>query len=300
MRGKNLYFLSCLPRYLQFILIVFIIILTFDLGMLVFAFFEGRLFTERNRWIVESQSLENSDEIALKSVIMIHGFMGSPYDVKGLAENLQRDGFRVVVPVMPGQSFSTPAVERGRFRSDFYIDWLSSIVQKETALTGKAPILIGFSMGGTLATVVAHNSQIDKLVLIAPFFNLPQTGDCVWTVSKYLSCLVPLVPKLSKGRINSPDGYEKYIPGSYIISLSAFNNLGELAQKASSCASKIKTETLIVLSQNDHVASAKKTVSLFSNMANVSIVTYNSSDHILTYDYDSVEIVKTVGTFLEN
>ena len=57
-----------------------------------------------------------------KAVLIIHGYLGSPYDVKYLAEKLSQNGYTVSVPLLPGH---------GTCKEDFLSkgkkDWLEEV-----------------------------------------------------------------------------------------------------------------------------------------------------------------------------
>ena len=101
-------------------------------------------------WLYVSQELNPSNTPAGRTVILVHGFVGSPFDLKPLAVKLAETGFRVVVPALPGQMIQSYSSETPVYTPDFYTNWLEEIVEKETKKSGKKPYLVGFSMCGTI------------------------------------------------------------------------------------------------------------------------------------------------------
>ncbi len=283
------------------ILISFLfVIVLFNFIMFCWVYYEAKLYNTENKWLYESQILDPETPSNNSSVILIHGFVGSPFDMKPLAEHLYQKGYRVIIPKIKGQTWDTPAYYRGDYSSGYYIEWLRKIVKQENNRTGQKPYLVGFSMGGTLSTIIASENRIKKLVLIAPFFNLPQIGDTVWKLSKIFKYLIPFVPKISKGQINDKGGYSKYNPGSLIVSLAAFNQLGDLVGHARKIIHKVKTSTLIIMSRNDNVASFSDTYDLFHRKTNVHIIEKNRSNHILLYDHDSHDSINSIDVFISS
>ncbi|MFC1895360.1 alpha/beta hydrolase [Thermodesulfobacteriota bacterium] len=253
-----------------------------------------------NDWLISSQVLNPEANTRNRSVILIHGFVGSPFDFKPLAEPLCNKGFRVVIPVVPEQTKATPAFKRGKYTPEKYIKWLSEIVDDETKLFNKKPFLAGFSMGGALSTVVAARGTVDKLVLLAPFYSLPNANDLLWAVSRVLRWGIPVVPKFTRGKINDPEGYKRYAPGSYAISLNAFRELQELAVVAKESIEMISIPVLILGSPHDEVASFSVTKELFGSKSNTSIREFPESNHILLYDFDHRQIIQNILEFLIN
>lgn len=230
------------------------------------------------------------------SVVLIHGFAGSPFDFKELAKELHSKGFRVIVPVVPGQGSSDFAYVRGKYSAKYYVGWLQNILDNEYELTGIKPFLVGFSMGGVLSLIMASKQLVTRLVLIAPFFDLPVRGMA--SIVSGFGYLVPVVPKFKRGKINDPISYSRYIPGSMLISISAFRVLRQLAYLAEKTVGKIKVPVFVLYSQKDQVASHDKIKTVISTSENIEFKEYNMANHILLYDYQSSEIVKDILLFL--
>jgi carboxylesterase len=251
-------------------------------------------------WLVSSQHYDPPDPWRGRSVVILHGFGGSPLDVKPLAEALRESGFRLVIPVLPGETKMTPALDRGEQSVAERVAWLEGLMAAETERFGRKPYLVGFSMGGTVATIAAAAGTAERLVLVSPFYGLPWGDDFLTGLSRFFSPVVPLVPKLWKGKINDPAGYRLYSPGSYTVSLDAFLRLQELAEAArESVASLPPIPTLVIASPDDEVASYEVTAELFGGREGTELVTLPGSDHILFYDYAREEAVRRIRLFLE-
>lgn len=248
-------------------------------------------------WNHQSQVLWPDTQKTKRPVILIHGFMGSPYDLRPLGLFLAENGFKAVIPVIPGQTWTTPPLRRKRYSASFYVAWLERIIACQTGQAGCRPFLVGFSMGGTLSTIVAARDRVKKLVLIAPFYKLPNFSDRIWHLSRKLSFVLPVVPKLSKGRINDRQGYRRYIPGSCLVSLDAFNHLGDLAVTARRCAGEIRVPSRIYLSEKDRVADSGMTISLFEGLDHVEMIRVDKADHILLYDHGADRIIRDICDF---
>ena len=99
------------------------------------------------------------------AVIIYHGYLGSPDDVITLAEHLNREGFTVFVPRLPGHGTSG-----NDFMTTGGRDWLRRAFDSCAEINGKYKntIIAGFSMGGLLAIIAASVFRPDGLVLVAP------------------------------------------------------------------------------------------------------------------------------------
>lgn len=283
----------------EFALYVLLVILAFDLYVIYRAQNEEKnIFYRTVSWLNESQILNPEGHAHLPSIVLVHGYVGSPKDFIYLAEELAGLGYRVVCPVTPGQTTRAPILSRGEYTPGYYETWLTDIIKNEKKLTGRKPLLVGHSMGGTLSTIVAQKDIVEKLILLAPFYSLPYGNAIAVYAANILRWFLPVIPKFSKGVINDPVGYSEYQPGSMYLSLRAFLQLEKVALTAKKQAVNITIPTLVVISQNDHVASAKRTIETFGDMKNVQIENYPNSNHILLYDYDKDEIIKKIIHFI--
>jgi carboxylesterase len=232
------------------------------------------------------------------TAILLHGFGGTPRDFRAMAEALAGQGFRVVVPALPGQTGTSFAYGRGSCSAAFYRDWLGKLIAEERALGGKPPVVVGTSMGGTLAAIGATDHAIGRLVLIAPYFSLAVGGEWAVRATAWLRWVLPVMPKLQKGQINDPAGYREYETGSYLVSLPAFLHLAELARIAGEKAPALEVPTLVFAAPKDAVASFAATERLYRGRSNVRMVVCERSNHVLTYDFDRDRIVAETLAFL--
>lgn len=275
---------------------VFVLVVS---NILIFLKALHEYFCEKRRtpdWVGKSQLLLPCCSEIRPSVILVHGFVGSPFDFKNLAQELRQKGFRVVIPCVPGQSRSDFAYFRGRYKACDYVDWLQALIEKERALTGKKPFLVGFSMGGTLSLIMASKKRVDRVVLIAPFFDLPEQG--LSSVVSRLGWLFPVFPKMENGKINDTEAKSKYIPGSMLLSIPAFRILTRLTKMAENAVSDISQPGLVICSRNDRVASYSRIQAAITGIGSFTVKEYNKGCHVLLHDYQRSEIMKDIYSFL--
>ena len=280
-------------------LTLLVILVSANLFTLFFANYRKNRVPEKTlEW---QKSLELDPEIKKhrRSVVLFHGFVGSPYDLKPLISRLRQEGYRIVAPLMPGTVDSAIIASHTKYTPRFYIDWALDIVKKETAGNGVPPHLVGFSLGGTLALSCASHTSTGGLVLIAPYFSLPHGNAIVNATAGGLKWVLPAIPKVYKGRINDPRGYARYEPGSYRISLFAFNHLNSLARQVrTNMILRRETACFVLSSPRDCVASNKSIHEVFDGFGNVILSEYPASNHILLYDYDRKQVIDDICNFL--
>ena len=233
--------------WLTAVVLVVLALVAANAAILVLSWYEWAASPNKDPWLRSTQILPPTTGAPRSTAILLHGFGGTPRDFRSMAEALAGQGFRVVVPALPGQTGTSFAYGRGGYSTAFYRDWLGKLIAEEKALGGKPPALVGTSMGGTLAAIGAADQGISRLVMIAPYFSLAVGGEWTTRLTRWLMWLLPVMPKLQKGQINDPAGYKEYETGSYLVSLPAFQHLAEMARMAREKAAAIEVPVLVLL-----------------------------------------------------
>lgn len=98
-------------------------------------------------------------------VVIIHGFAGSPWEIEPLAQALQREGYDVVTPLLPGHT-----ITKERMKKITAVDWINAIekIVKHAIGEKKNIHLIGFSMGAMIASIIASRYEVSTLILLSP------------------------------------------------------------------------------------------------------------------------------------
>ncbi|MDP4086416.1 MAG: alpha/beta fold hydrolase [Bacillota bacterium] len=108
--------------------------------------------------------------------LCIHGFTGAPYEVEPLVEYLkERTNWVFYVPTLPGHG------ESSYLNGIQYNQWITCAEKELKALFEKCEkvYVIGFSMGGMIASYLATMYPVNKLILLsaaAYYVNPKQLG----------------------------------------------------------------------------------------------------------------------------
>ena len=114
---------------------------------------------------LEHQTFTQGDGPA--TAVLVHGFPGTPAEVRPLAAALVAIGWRVRAPLLPGFG-----PDWGTLRERRWTEWRDAVASElATAATSGGPVMtIGFSMGGALTMAALETgARADAAVLIAPF-----------------------------------------------------------------------------------------------------------------------------------
>lgn len=108
-------------------------------------------------------------------VLLLHGFMGTPAELRYLGDTLASHGFRVSVPLLPGFG---PEIHNLSTTTRHH--WHTAAADHYHSLATYNPqrIIVGYSLGAalaiSLATQLYHDGHPpDGIVLIAPFWRMP-------------------------------------------------------------------------------------------------------------------------------
>ncbi len=212
-------------------------------------------------------------------VILLHGFISSPFEVYFLGKKINEFGFTVYMPLIEGFGGSTELANRTKYKS-----WQSTLKNSIDLLSPcySKIVLIGFSLGGTIVTdfLLNQNSQYPKLqgaVLLAPFYS-PETC-CGEFLNDFVGLFTDSIPlttlyKLSANEdlkipISNPDYYNSDMPLKAVKEVIKFGK--EL--KTQKFSNKISLPTLFVYNENDKTVNNEVSLDIikknFSNLKDI-------------------------------
>lgn len=133
-----------------------------------------------------------------RAALLVHGFPGTPAEMRPLAEILHDQGWTVQGILLPG--FGADIGTLGRRSAN---DWVNAVGTALAELGGRrAPVLlVGHSMGGAIAIQAAVRQPVDGLVLVSPFWKLTGGGPIrfLWPLIRRL------IPQFKPFRLSKPD-----------------------------------------------------------------------------------------------
>lgn len=233
------------------------------------------------------------------AVLLLHGFCGSPYDYAPLIAELEKNGIAFEAVLMHGHGTSPLNMEDVK-----YTQWLEKAYSSFDNMKqkyGKVTI-VGFSMGGAMATCLAADKDVEKILLIAPYYRVTSKWYYFGPVEEWnsrLSGIIPWVKKPLIGQINDPEGLKRYFayrrfPTSSVLEL---DKLGKLAMEK---AKDVRCEVLVLHSAGDIAADLGTCEKVVATMPSEKkqIIEYTKSNHVIFYDYDSKDAVRKSMEYL--
>lgn len=226
------------------------------------------------------------------SVLLLHGFSASPYELRQIGAFLQTQGYRVYAPRLAGHGIGTDA-----FNAKGRADWLADAEAAFEALhtPGQKLNVLGHSMGGILATLVAAKraSQIHRLVLAAPAFRLANP----WSVLCTFRLMRAVMPDL-----HFPAMHQDSVNWTLDYASSRVNELILLGGEGAQAARTLSVPLFLLQSKVDPLVSRPFNERLFPSIPSApkALWIYEAAEHNVFHRYNprQKEAFQRVAAFL--
>ncbi|MDX2009624.1 MAG: alpha/beta fold hydrolase [Myxococcaceae bacterium] len=232
------------------------------------------------------------------AVLLLHGFTGSPWEVRPLGESLADRGFFVRAPRLPGHGTTPEAMLWVTWR-----DWVRAAEDAFASLSAFPRVCVaGLSMGALLGLLLAerHGGRVARLVLMAPVMKVRQRSG------RLLSKVKPLLTEgLTAGWIQKKttdledDEARARAPVLPRYPVARLFDLFELQRLAQRAASRVTGPTLIAAAVNDHVVDFASIEALHQTVAGSRLLVLQRGFHILPQDLDRARLNTEVAEFID-
>jgi len=234
-----------------------------------------------------------------RAVLLLHGFGDTPQTLRYLADDLVLHGFSVRAPLLPGHGRTLSAFAASRSE-----EWLQSSRQELLAVLKTFPdvSIVGLSMGGALASILAaEHGEIEALVLIAPYLDMPPAVRRVARWHRALGASTVYVAGRGGERsIHDPEERARAL--SYRASTPRLLfELSKIADAARAALPRISVPTLLLQSREDNripTAVAEQAHATLGSLEK-QLVWLEGCGHVLTVDYGREVVFTQVRGWLE-
>jgi carboxylesterase len=205
------------------------------------------------------------------AALLIHGFPGTPAEMRPLAESLNGLGWTVEAPLLPG--FGPHIRSLMSYGAD---DWIRAVQESMRALEKKHDpiVLVGYSMGASLCLNAAVARRPAALILLAPFWRMGSRWQR-WIGAILRPFLFPLFYPLKNADFSEPklrESLRGFFPVTDLddptvqrdlrglgVPLSFLDELAQVGRRAYRAAPSIEGPLLIVQGTDDEVVKPDST-----------------------------------------
>lgn len=232
------------------------------------------------------------------AVLLLHGFTGSPWEMRPLADAFVERGYHVHVPRLPGHGTQPEAMAWVTHR-----DWEQAADDALLSLSGYRQVFIaGLSMGALLGLILAarHPQLVKGLVLMAPAWRFKawdvrlsrflRFGAFSWLGHKY-------VPKHTTDIEDFEARAQAPVMGRFPVG--RLNDLFIVQEHARKCLPDVVAPTLVVASYQDHVVSLDGVHDLHEQLHGSRLLLLRQGFHILPRDKDRALLAAEASAFLD-
>ncbi|MCA9448025.1 MAG: alpha/beta fold hydrolase [Candidatus Omnitrophica bacterium] len=237
------------------------------------------------------------------AALLVHGFVGSRIDFNDLGEVLNEQGLTVRLTRLPGHG--TFAVQHAVTTADQLIEAVRTeyLAMKQDY---DQVALVGFSMGGALSSIVASEEQVDRLVLIAPYFGVTYRWYYIIPAEVTNALFGWWIPYVVKGErftcVNRKEAKKELFCYKVLSTQGADEliRIGEMARDPE-LLSRIQCPVLMLQSRNDRAASPDRSEEAFDLIGSrdKQVIWYEESNHHILWDYDREDAKRRIVEFLE-
>jgi carboxylesterase len=246
--------------------------------------------------IIKGAETIDLQEEGSPGVLLLHGFGDTPQTLSLLAARLHGRGYSVLAPLLPGHGRSMR-----EFRESNADQWIDAARQSLSAMkqTGGATSIVRLSMGGAIATVLAAQTDIAALVLIAPYLGMPLHLRLAAATHWLWGGAAGEVNARNPRSIRDPIEREKNLAYGAVTGR-AISELWRVVRRARAALPAVEAPTLIIQSREDPRVSTSVAESALERLGATEkrLVLTEGAGHIITVDYGRERVLSEVETWL--
>lgn len=229
-------------------------------------------------------------------VLLIHGFTGSPGEMRPLGEYLADKGITALGILLPGSCTSPEDMNERKWQ-----EWANAVEAGYTKLKNdgiKNIFVCGLSMGGALTLYFAENhDDFSGMIPLAAPVEIKNRKLLLLPIYKRFKKLIP------KEEAQSEDvEYEIYHYSYDVVPVVALGELLKLLKVVKKNLSKIKVPALIVQGKVDKVVPPYNAEVIYNSISSEdkNILWLENSHHVVTLDVDRETLYKEVERFINS
>jgi carboxylesterase len=228
--------------------------------------------------------------------LLLHGFTGTPFEMRGLGEFLADQGFTVLAPRLFGHATKQEDMPRARRQ-----DWLASAEDGYRLLAGCCELImpIGLSMGGALALLLAASLPVvGAAALSTPYHPPDPRMRPLRPVAGLVSRIWPFAGK-GPGDFADPAAAATHLEYSdYPVRAAA--ELFDVIEQQRRVLPTVTCPVLVVHSRRDQSVPFSDAQALLADIGSQdkTLCWVDRSGHVVTRDADRFSVFDALQTFV--
>ena len=225
-----------------------------------------------------------------RGVLLVHGFTGTPAEMRLLGEHLNQRGFTVLAVRLPGHGTTVLDMESTGWRH-----WYGAVVDGLYLLKSLCVEInvVGLSMGGLLALKLAAEYPIDRVAALSTPVLLADRRILHLPFHRLFRRFVP-----KKRRDYDID--PQYYVGYDRTPLSSLSSLLELIRLVQEDIRSVRCPSLLIQSRREHTVRPESALFLMERLGSKTkeLFWLEKSGHIVTIDLERETVFAKVAEFL--
>jgi carboxylesterase len=226
-------------------------------------------------------------------VLLLHGFTGSPFEMREMGDYLCGQGLSVLAPRLAGHATRVEDMDGIRWRH-----WLASVEDGFHLLHGLCPrvYVMGLSMGAMLTLLAASRYPVAGAVAMAAPYSLEDD----WR-AKLAPLFVRVVRRLAK---DPPDWHDPSLAANHVEypynPPRAAYELIKMGREMRAALPEVRVPVLLIQSRGDRVIPADSAERIYAALGSTdkSLLWVEDSGHVVTRDNERDKVFRAAAEFI--
>ncbi|MCR6112060.1 alpha/beta fold hydrolase [Bacillus sp. A301a_S52] len=221
--------------------------------------------------------------------LIVHGFVGAPDETAEIENHFRDKNWLVYCPELPGHDGTKEAL-----KSVSYKHWVykAEVAMKELLNRCEKVYVIGFSMGGVIASYLAAKYPVEKLVLISSavyYLNMKQLMHDMkgWFIESI------------RGDLAEDDIYQFYKAKIQRLPMAATLEFVKMVKRLRPHVDEITAPTLVIQGKNDGLVPEKSAEYIYDHIQSEEkeLFYFPEAKHYIWFGEEKEELLEMIDGF---